>query len=48
MTFLINWKYSPQFSATWDDSIAPQDFHAYLDPRSTQSEIFAKKIVALN
>ena len=42
MTFLINWKYSPQFSATWDDSIGPQDFHAYSDPRSTQSEIFAK------
>jgi hypothetical protein len=37
MTFLLNWKYSPQFSATWDDSISPQDFHAYSDPRSTQS-----------
>jgi hypothetical protein len=37
MTFLLNWKYSPQFSATWDDSIGPQDFHTYLDPRSTQS-----------
>ena len=37
MTFLLNWKYSPQFSATWDDSIGPQDFHAYSDPRSTQS-----------
>ena len=40
MTFLLNWKYSPQFSATWDDSIGPQDFHAYSDPRSTQSALF--------
>ena len=38
MTFLLTWKYSPQFSATLDDSIGPQDFHAYSDPRSTQSE----------